>query len=515
MVSEGYTSQPMDNHSISVILAALENLNHKIYSMDAKINSLGKRFYNMIDRLNFPNSTLTYPPNFQASLSGPTQSTFLKLPQTPLNQGQPNQVEDKEEKEAKNGEKNLDQEGELCDPRLHELMLPKEDSKKTSHEHKFKGIHEFLFKNSKIVDSRRIFFKKERMIQSKIASGLLERMIMGQVTLDVSLMAIKRRPLDSYDDQGGLRDVTEAKGRKNGDKKPPEEEIRPIRFGGAGDCKLISDVESLAKRNGDNLNLVIILAKPSTMQLSSSSDNNERDRGKQIVISGELDLPFIVDETSIWGSVKENPNNVLHDILTDNLQEIEEGYFNALLNGSENIGGIPILYDEVGFAGDDSPGAVFQSIVSRSRHTGVMVGMGQKDVYVGEEAQCRRGILTLKYPTEKGIVSDLHNWDDMEEMWRHIFYNELRCSPWEHPILLTEAPLNPEAHREKMTSLVQEIQCSRHCSFGSSAYYLYRYISVTNKGNGESKATRRKYKEIAAINCYKKDCSEKGEAETF
>ncbi|KAF3627556.1 hypothetical protein FXO37_29810 [Capsicum annuum] len=67
----------------------------------------------------------------------------------------------------------------------------------------------------------------------QIASGLLERMIMGQVTLDVSLMAIKRRPLDSYDDQGGLRDVTEAKGRKNGDKKPPEEEIRPIRFGGA------------------------------------------------------------------------------------------------------------------------------------------------------------------------------------------------------------------------------------------------------------------------------------------
>ncbi|KAF3627555.1 hypothetical protein FXO38_09799 [Capsicum annuum] len=86
--------------------------------MDAKINSLGRRFYNMVDRLNFPNSTLTYPPNFQASLSGPTQSTFLKLPQTPLNQGQPNQVEDKEEKEAKNGEKNLDQEGELCEPRV-------------------------------------------------------------------------------------------------------------------------------------------------------------------------------------------------------------------------------------------------------------------------------------------------------------------------------------------------------------------------------------------------------------
>ncbi|KAF3627557.1 Actin-3 [Capsicum annuum] len=136
--------------------------------------------------------------------------------------------------------------------------------------------------------------------------------------------------------------------------------------------------------------------------------------------------------------------------------------------------GRDILRPLVGFAGDDSPGAVFQSIVSRSRHTAVMVGMGQKDIYVGEEAQCRRGILTLKYPTEKGIVSDLHNWDDMEEMWRHIFYNELRCSPWEHPILLTEAPLNPEAHREKMTSLVQEIQCSRHvCSEPGCSFSIY------------------------------------------
>ena len=108
---------------------------------------------------------------------------------------------------------------------------------------------------------------------------------------------------------------------------------------------------------------------------------------------------------------------------------------------------------KAGLSGEDAPRAVFPAITGTAKTESIMMGTENKDVYVGQEAQAKRGILALKYPIEHGIVGD---WDAMEKIWSHTYNNELRVKSQEHNALLTEAPLNPKINREKMTSIFFE-----------------------------------------------------------
>lgn len=107
---------------------------------------------------------------------------------------------------------------------------------------------------------------------------------------------------------------------------------------------------------------------------------------------------------------------------------------------------------KVGFAGQHMPTAVFPSIVGHVRVRGGLLSSSSK-LYIGEEAFAKKGILNLKYPIEHGVIT---NWDEMEAIWTHTFANELRVPSSEHPVLLTEPPLNPKANKEKMCSVMFE-----------------------------------------------------------
>ncbi|KAF0990053.1 hypothetical protein HZS_3734 [Henneguya salminicola] len=107
---------------------------------------------------------------------------------------------------------------------------------------------------------------------------------------------------------------------------------------------------------------------------------------------------------------------------------------------------------KAGFSGDDLPRIAFPSLVGQPRHKVVMIGVCKKKHYVGDQAQNYRGMLSLRYPIEHGVIT---NWQDMEILWQHTF-DELRVSAEEHPILTTEAPMNPKSNREKMTQIMFE-----------------------------------------------------------
>merc|ERR1719434_444839 len=118
--------------------------------------------------------------------------------------------------------------------------------------------------------------------------------------------------------------------------------------------------------------------------------------------------------------------------------------------------------------------------------------MGQKDSYVGDEAQSKRGILTLKYPIEHGIIT---NWDDMEKIWHHTFMNEMRVAPEEHPALLTEPPLNPKANREKMTQIMFE-------TFNNPAMYVCIQAVLSLYASVRTTAEREIVRDIKEKLCY-------------
>ena len=118
--------------------------------------------------------------------------------------------------------------------------------------------------------------------------------------------------------------------------------------------------------------------------------------------------------------------------------EDDDYYSNILIdNGSYMI--------KAGWAGDDAPRAVFPNLITRGY---------KNDVYVGDDALSKRSNFRVTSAMNKGIV---HNWDDMQQVWHHTFYNEQRIAPEEHDQIILFHPFQPKNDKKKLIQIMFEI----------------------------------------------------------
>lgn len=118
---------------------------------------------------------------------------------------------------------------------------------------------------------------------------------------------------------------------------------------------------------------------------------------------------------------------------------------------------------KAGFAGSSKPKVTLGTKVGRPKHMRIMPGGALEtdaervgSVFVGRKLDDHRGAFVLEYPMEKGAVTD-SGWDAMEQLWEHVYSKQcLNAKQEEHPILLTEAPLNARRNRDKIAEVFFE-----------------------------------------------------------
>uniref|UniRef100_A0A0E0EHN7 Actin-related protein 4 n=1 Tax=Oryza meridionalis TaxID=40149 RepID=A0A0E0EHN7_9ORYZ len=133
---------------------------------------------------------------------------------------------------------------------------------------------------------------------------------------------------------------------------------------------------------------------------------------------------------------------------------------------------------KAGYAGDDTPKAVFPSVVGSIEQTGetdeakadkeaeaasdskngakpmdVDKAKTKRKLYVGQELEFRRDHMEVISPMKDGTVTD---WDIVDNIWNHAFRQRLLINPEEHPMLIAEPSINTGQQREKAAELMFE-----------------------------------------------------------
>ena len=147
---------------------------------------------------------------------------------------------------------------------------------------------------------------------------------------------------------------------------------------------------------------------------------------------------------------------------------------------------------KAGFSDDDMPRAVIPTVLGKPTSTqGAPVEAPpqdqnneedkneQLDIFVGEEALSKEGTLQLIHPIQMGKIVD---YDSVELIWKHIFYNELLAEPKKHSVIVTEAPFADYNNRKKMAQILFD-------NLGVEKLYITNNSTLALFANGKTTGT--------------------------
>ena len=105
-------------------------------------------------------------------------------------------------------------------------------------------------------------------------------------------------------------------------------------------------------------------------------------------------------------------------------------------------------YCKAGFGGEESPSVVFPTYVGYPKYKSK-----KKEYFIGCDALTRRYELNIKSPFKEGKIYD---WDVMEKIFSHIFYDELKIEPQNHNVLIIDNHRNRKIKRKDLAEIMFE-----------------------------------------------------------
>ena len=107
---------------------------------------------------------------------------------------------------------------------------------------------------------------------------------------------------------------------------------------------------------------------------------------------------------------------------------------------------------KAGFNGENAPRVAIPTVIGNSKNNLINILEENEKFYVGNEALLNSSCLNLDYPIKNSKL----NAAQMEKIWSHVFYNELKVKPENHNVFITESLFNSNKERQEIAEVMFE-----------------------------------------------------------